>query len=148
VPPSSSINVTDLIDRHPIGALQIRIVFLCGIVALLDGFDLLATGLAAPAIADALHIAPSQISMVLSAALLGLMAGAFGLGPLGDHYGFRQTLIGAAAAFGAFTLCTSVASTFPELLLIRFLAGVGLGGPCRALSVWPRITRRGGTERR
>jgi hypothetical protein len=39
---SSSVDITELIDRCPFGRLQIRIIILCGLVALLDGFDLLA----------------------------------------------------------------------------------------------------------
>jgi phosphoglycerate-specific signal transduction histidine kinase len=50
--------------------------------ALLDGFDLLAIGAAAPAMAIPLHIAPNHIGILFSAALFGLMLGAFGLGPV------------------------------------------------------------------
>ncbi|HWA79730.1 MAG TPA: aromatic acid/H+ symport family MFS transporter, partial [Acetobacteraceae bacterium] len=76
MPASSSINVAELIDRHPISGLQMRVILLCGLVALLDGFDVLAIGLAAPAMGTALHIAPSRFGVVFSAALLGLMLGA------------------------------------------------------------------------
>src|SRR6516165_11921676 len=31
-------------------------------------------------------------------------------------------------AFGVFTLCTAIAGTLQQVLLFRFLAGVGLGG--------------------
>jgi MFS transporter, AAHS family, 4-hydroxybenzoate transporter len=48
----------ELIDQRPIGRLQITIIVLCSLVALLDGFDLLAIGVAAPAMAGPLHIAP------------------------------------------------------------------------------------------
>ena len=41
---SSSVNIIELIDRCPLGPLQIRVIVLCGLVALLDGFDLLAIG--------------------------------------------------------------------------------------------------------
>jgi hypothetical protein len=47
---SYSVDITELIDRCPFGRLQIRIIILCGLAALLDGFDLLAIGVAAPAI--------------------------------------------------------------------------------------------------
>jgi MFS transporter, AAHS family, 4-hydroxybenzoate transporter len=43
---SSSVNIADLIDWCPFGRLQIRIIILCGLVALLEGFDLLAIGVA------------------------------------------------------------------------------------------------------
>jgi MFS transporter, AAHS family, 4-hydroxybenzoate transporter len=103
---SSSVNITELIDRYPLGPSQIKIIVLCGLVALLDGFDLLAIGVAAPAMAGPLHIAPRQFGFIFSAALFGLMLGAFGLGPIADRYGRRRVLIGVTATFGVFTLCT------------------------------------------
>jgi MFS transporter, AAHS family, 4-hydroxybenzoate transporter len=128
MPASSSVNITELIDRYPLGRFQIRIIVLCGLVALLDGFDLLAIGVAAPAMAGPLHIAPNHFGLLFSAALFGLMLGAFALGPIADRYGRRCVLIGATATFGVFTLCTASAATLPQILLFRFLAGVGLGG--------------------
>jgi AAHS family 4-hydroxybenzoate transporter-like MFS transporter len=108
--------------------MQITLIVLCGLVALLDGFDLLAIGVAAPVMARALHIAPNQLGAVFSAALFGGMLGAFGLGPIADRYGRRGVLIGATATFGVFTLCTAGAATLQQILLFRFLAGIGLGG--------------------
>ena len=68
--------VAALIDAQPKGRRQIGVVALCGTIALLDGFDLQAIGLAAPAIATALRISPSVLGAVFSAALAGLALGA------------------------------------------------------------------------
>jgi MFS transporter, AAHS family, 4-hydroxybenzoate transporter len=121
-------NVSALIDTRPLGALQIRIVVLCTLVALLDGLDLQAIGLAAPGIAADLHIPPPWLSAVFSAALAGLALGAFGFGVLADRVGRKAVLVGATAWFGVFTICTALAPSFAVLLVFRFLAGVGLGG--------------------
>jgi MFS transporter, AAHS family, 4-hydroxybenzoate transporter len=125
---SSSVNITELIDECPLGPLQIRIIVLCGLVALVEGFDLAVMSVAAPAMAGPLHIVPNQFGAVFSAAVLGLMLGGFGLGPIADRYGRRWVLIGATATVGVFTLCTASATTLQQILLFRFLAGVGLGG--------------------
>jgi MFS transporter, AAHS family, 4-hydroxybenzoate transporter len=122
------IDVTALIDRHPMRPLQIRTVVLCGLIALLDGFDLLAIGVAAPAMAESLRIPPALLGTLFSAALLGLMLGAFALGPVADRVGRRSLLIGATAMFGVFTLSTARADNLQEVIMFRFLAGVGLGG--------------------
>jgi MFS transporter, AAHS family, 4-hydroxybenzoate transporter len=121
-------NVSALIDTRPLGALQIRIVVLCTLVALLDGLDLQSIGLAAPGIAADLHIPQPWLSAVFSAALAGLALGAFGFGILADRVGRKAVLIGATACFGVFTICTALAPTFNVLLVFRFLAGLGLGG--------------------
>src|SRR5260221_11103112 len=118
---SSSVNITELIDRYPLGPSQIKIIVLCGVVALLDGFDLLAIGVAAPTMAGPLHIAPRQFGFIFSAALFGLMLGAFGLGPIADRYGRRRGLIGQTATFGVFTLCTASARAAEKILLFAFL---------------------------
>jgi MFS transporter, AAHS family, 4-hydroxybenzoate transporter len=121
-------NVSALIDTRPLGALQVRIVVLCTLVALLDGLDLQSIGLAAPGIAADLHIPQPWLSAVFSAALAGLALGAFGFGILADRVGRKAVLIGATACFGVFTICTALAPSFNVLLVFRFLAGLGLGG--------------------
>ena len=101
---------------------------LCGLVALLEGFNIQAIGVAAPAMTGPLHIAPNQVGLLFSAAVFGLMLGGFALGPIADRYGRRCVLISATALLGVFTLCTASATTLQQFLLSRFLTGVGLGG--------------------
>jgi AAHS family 4-hydroxybenzoate transporter-like MFS transporter len=122
------INVTSLIDKHPLGAMQTRVLLLCACVALLDGLDLQAIGLAAPSIARMLHVEPRAFGVVFSAALLGLTLGAFILGPMADRFGRKRILLASTLTFGVFTIATALATSLPELLTVRFLTGVGLGG--------------------
>jgi MFS transporter, AAHS family, 4-hydroxybenzoate transporter len=124
----AQVNVMELIDSQRVSGPQITIVVLCGLIAVLDGFDLQAIGLAAPAMAAALHIAPRALGSVFSAALAGLAVGAFGLGLAADRIGRKRVLIGSTLCFGVFTLCTAFASSMSELLIFRFCTGLGLGG--------------------
>ena len=112
---SDRVNVTRLIDDHPLGAMQIRVLVLCGLVALLDGMDLQAIGLAAPSIARALHVEPRVFGAVFSAALLGLMFGAFMLGPMADRFGRKRILVASTLTFGIFTIATAFANSFTTL---------------------------------
>ena len=116
---AQAFSVSELIDTRPLGALQIRILILCTLVALLDGLDLQSIGLAAPGIAADLHIPLPRLSAVFSAALAGLALGAFGFGLLADRIGRKAVLIGATACFGIFTICTALAPGFNELLALR-----------------------------
>ena len=101
------VNVAELIDARPVGRAQVGIVILCGLIALLDGLDLQAIGLAAPAMTAALKISPQAFGAVFSAALAGLALGAFGLGPAADRIGRKRVLVASTLCFGVFTLCTA-----------------------------------------
>jgi MFS transporter, AAHS family, 4-hydroxybenzoate transporter len=125
---AATVDVGALIDANPMGGVQRTVVVLCGLIALLDGFDLQSIGLAAPIIAQTLHIPPQTLGAVFSAALAGLALGAFGLGPVADRFGRKKVLIAATLCFGVFTVCTALATTLNELIAYRFLTGLGLGG--------------------
>lgn len=120
--------VGDVIDARPMSALQRFTVALCMLVAVLDGFDTQTIGFLAPAISADLHIPLHQFGPVFTAGLVGLMMGAVVCGTLADRYGRKKILIASTLAFGAFALLTAYATTLPQLLVVRFLTGVGLGG--------------------
>jgi MFS transporter, AAHS family, 4-hydroxybenzoate transporter len=52
-----NLSVGALIDERPLSRFQIRVVALCGLIILLDGFDALCMGFLSPAIAEDLGIA-------------------------------------------------------------------------------------------
>jgi AAHS family 4-hydroxybenzoate transporter-like MFS transporter len=57
-----------------------------------------------------------------------MMIGALVLGPLGDKYGRRQAVIVSVVIFGVFSVLTGYITSYHELILLRFLTGLGLGG--------------------
>lgn len=100
---------------------------LCFLVALLEGLDLQAAGIAAPGMASAFGLDKLQMGWVFSAGILGLLPGALVGGWLADRFGRKRILIGSVALFGLFSLATAHAWSLPSLLLARLLTGVGLG---------------------
>lgn len=124
----ATIDVAALIDEQPISRFQIGILLLCGAAAVLDGWDTFSIGVAAPSIAAKLGMPMSTIGIVFSTALLGAATGAFTFGPLADRFGRKRLLVAALLLFGVFTALTAVAGRIETLLLVRFFAGVGLGG--------------------
>ncbi len=129
--PSSETSRSFLDDR-PLSGLQVRALLLCAIVAMLDGNDTQIIGIGAPAIAAALHVAPSAMGWVISGSWAGAALGAVLLGGIGDRVGRKPMIITAVLLFGAFTLLTPLADNVRSLVIIRVLACVGLGGatPC------------------
>ncbi len=100
---------------------------LCFLVALLEGLDLQAAGIAAPGMASAFGLDKLQMGWVFSAGILGLLPGALIGGWLADRLGRKRILIASVALFGLFSLATAHAWDLPSLLLARLLTGVGLG---------------------
>ncbi len=126
------VNVTRIIDEGPVSTLLIRVATLCATVAFLVGLDTSSINVAGPLIAEALRLPEASLGPIFSAALLGSLLGALGFGTLADRFGRRRMLMIAVLIMSVFTLATGVAGSFRSLMLIRFLAGVGLGGatPC------------------
>jgi AAHS family 4-hydroxybenzoate transporter-like MFS transporter len=122
----------DPVDEQPLSRLQMTIIVLCAMVALFDGADTFSIGIAAPSIAAKLAFPLNIFGSVFSAALFGATIGAFGFGPLADRFGRKPMLLIAVLVFAAFTFATALTPSYQVLLLVRFLAGVGLGGatPC------------------
>lgn len=100
---------------------------LCFLVALLEGLDLQATGIAAPHMAKAFNLTPAMLGWVFSAGLLGLLPGALIGGWLADRFGRKAILIVAVLLFGGFSLGTAHAQTYDSLLIARLMTGLGLG---------------------
>ncbi|QLC23918.1 MFS transporter [Parasphingopyxis algicola] len=105
----------------------LRVLVLCATVALLDGYDTQAIAFAGPVIAPLWGVKTNAFGPVFSAALLGLMIGSTLFGAAADRWGRKPIICIAAAIFGLFSLLTATSSTMGELLLWRFLTGIGLG---------------------
>lgn len=119
--------VTELIDSRPLSAFQLRVLLLCGITVVLDGFDTQTIGFIAPAILAEFEAPPAAFGPVMSAALVGILIGAIVGGMLADRIGRRIIILSAAAGFGILSLLTARAASMDALILLRFLTGLGLG---------------------
>lgn len=102
-------------------------IALCFTVALLEGIDFQAPGIAAPGMAAAFGLDKLHMGWVFSAGILGLLPGALAGGWLSDRIGRKLVLIGSVALFGIFSIATAHAWDLNSLLAARLLTGVGLG---------------------
>lgn len=108
-------------------------MLLCFFIALLEGFDIQAIGVAAPYLIPQLGLSPGQAGVVFGAGMAGLVCGAVAGGWLADRMGRKGLLMVCVAVFGLFTLATVVASGPVSLGIYRFIAGAGMGAAMPSL---------------
>ncbi|WP_309113962.1 aromatic acid/H+ symport family MFS transporter [Saccharothrix sp.] len=97
---------------------------------LLDGFDLVVLGTVLPVLLQdgVWGLTPGSASVVSTVGLVGMMVGALAIGTVTDVIGRRKALILAVASFSLCTLLCAFAPSAFVFGLLRFLAGLGLGG--------------------
>lgn len=122
--------ISDLIADSPMTGLQLRVVIVSIILIVLDGYDVALAAFAAPFIAKEFGVSKTELGMVLSGALIGMLAGSVIVAPIADRMGRRFTgIIGAAViALGMLIGLFATAENGTLVLVIsRIVTGVGVG---------------------
>lgn len=103
---------------------------LCWAAVLLDGFDLVVLGTVLPVLLreHVWDLTPGTASAVSTVGLVGMTIGALAIGAITDIVGRRKALIASVIAFSVFTGLCAIAPSAAVFGLLRFLAGLGLGG--------------------
>ena len=122
-----SINVTEIVDNSPFTALHWRSFTLCMACLVMDGFDVQVLGYTAPSIVREWGVAAATLGPVFAAANFGVLLGALFISMLADRIGRRPVIVAAALLVGVMTILTGRVTSVPQLLLMRFLTGIGLG---------------------
>lgn len=121
------IAVNTVIDREKMSPLQWTVFFLGFLVFFCDGLDTGIIGFIAPALLDDWGISKPDLAPVLSAALVGMSLGAIISGPLSDKFGRKGVIIMTTFLFSIFTILCGFANNTQELMIYRFITGIGLG---------------------
>src|SRR5216683_4059818 len=127
MPAVRSIDVQTFLNEHPFSRFQWLVFALCFCIVLLDGFDTAAIGYIAPSLITEWGVERPALGPVLSAALFGLAFGALSAGPLADRFGRKAMLIGSVLIFGVACLASAFSGSLTQLVIWRFITGVGLG---------------------
>jgi MFS transporter, AAHS family, 4-hydroxybenzoate transporter len=124
----AEVQVSHFLDEHGLGAFQVKLIFWSILIALIDGYDIGAIAFAVPSLIKEWHVAPKELGLVLSASNIGVLFGSQIFGWIGDNYGRKTALIATNLLFGIFTFIAAYSTDLTQLSLLRFIAGLGIGG--------------------
>ncbi|AJG19394.1 MFS transporter [Cupriavidus basilensis] len=127
-------------------SLKWRVLLGCFLSYMFDAVDILILAIAMPAVTASLHISQAQAGLLVTATLLGIGLSSVVMGRLADTRGRRTALLLSLVIFGVLTMVTAAATDWRQILLLRFLSGLGLGGVWSAAAAhvnetWPAHRR-------
>ncbi len=109
-------------------------VVVFGVGWAMDAFEVTLIGNVLGALRQSFGIGANAMSLLLAAWFAGLMLGAVVFGALADRFGRRRVFLSSLLLYGLATLAAAVAPSFGALLLLRLLAGVGVGAEYSAIN--------------
>lgn len=107
------------------------------LVAMIDGFDTLMLAFIAPLISREWTLPPQTVGTLFASSYAGAALGATLIGIAADQYGRKRMLLISLGLAGTFTLLCAWAASPQQLMALRAVAGLGLGG---ALSTITALT--------
>ena len=124
---ATAVNAGARLDRLPISSFHYRIFWLVGAGMFFDGYDLYVAGsVLAATIQTKFSTLPQNLQFV-SLTFLGMTIGSLITGFVGDKFGRRFTYQINLLIFGLASLAAAFAQDMTQLIICRFIQGLGLG---------------------
>jgi MFS transporter, putative metabolite transport protein len=115
------------LDSETLKPFHIRMTLLSAAGTFLDGFDLTVIAVALPFLVKQWHIGANLMGLVASSAVIGMLVGSLVLGNLTDRLGRKKLYVIDLLSFVVFAALTAFSQNVWELILFRFLLGLGIG---------------------
>ena len=124
------------LERVPITRWHLRARVIMGSATFFDAFDALSLAFVLPVLVRLWGISSVQIGWLIAAGYIGQFAGALLFGALAETYGRVRSAAGATALMSVMGLACALAGSFPVLLALRFVQGIGVGGEVPVAAVY------------
>jgi MFS transporter, AAHS family, 4-hydroxybenzoate transporter len=125
---AGTIDATALLDGGRWTRYQKFLIFATAVTIVLDGVDNQLLPNAVPTLIQEWGQPRRAFTDALAIGPFGMMLGGLFGGMVGDRWGRRPALLGSVLTFGVFTAALALVNSVEALAVIRFLAGLGLGG--------------------
>ncbi|WP_431969831.1 MFS transporter [Nocardia sp. bgisy134] len=118
----------------------------CFLAYLFDALEIVLLSMALPTIRKDMGLSATQGGLLATATLIGIGVSSVLGGYVADNFGRKKALIASLVTFGVFTAAIAVVPNYEMFLLLRFLAGIGLGAVWSVVSAyvvetWPEKSR-------
>jgi MFS transporter, AAHS family, 4-hydroxybenzoate transporter len=123
-----TIDVGRTLDEGRWTGYQKLLIFGTALTIILDGVDNQLLPNSIPTLIKEWGQPRPAFANALASGPFGMMIGGLMGGVIGDRFGRRVALLGSVVTFAVITLAISFVNSIDMLLVLRFLAGVGLGG--------------------
>ncbi|TWJ14165.1 MFS transporter [Geobacter argillaceus] len=127
-PTPSGLTVAQWCDRLTFNRFHALVMALAGMILVFDGYDAQIIAYVMPQLIKEWHLTPLVAGSMASYGFVGLMIGAAAFGTYADRIGRKKGLMIALTIFSVFSGAAFWAPNFQVFCILRFLAGLGMGG--------------------
>lgn len=120
--------VTARLDTLPLNRRHWLVFTLCATGFFFDSMDLQIMSLVAPVLLREWTLDPRQVGLITSAGMVGMLVGSLAFGVFADRIGRRPGFQVTVAVFACFSALCAMAQNPWQLIVLRFLTGIGIGG--------------------
>ncbi|WIV18115.1 MFS transporter [Paenibacillus polygoni] len=107
---------------------QRKLLFSAGLSWMFDAMEVGMMSFIVAALAKEWLLSPGEVGLISSSTSIGMVVGAALAGTLADKYGRKAVLMWTLLIFSVASGFSALATGYVFLCLIRFVAGIGLGG--------------------
>ncbi|MFQ0815276.1 hypothetical protein AVM02_01915 [Brucella anthropi] len=125
----------ETIKKGPMRPVQIWICLICVLLAMIDGYEVVAMPFSMPAIAKAWDLPNSQVGYLLSSGIFGMALGAVFISPLADRIGRRRHIILCLAVITVLMALSGLCTSWWQLVVARAMAGLFIGAMISSLNI-------------
>lgn len=123
------------VSKGPMSRFQVFAIGLCGVIQMLDGFDVLAMAFVSSHVSAEWHLTGKELGFLLSIGLFGIAIGSVLLAPMADKIGRRTLILICLPTIAIGMVLSSLAQDITQLWALRMLTGLGIGGIMPSINV-------------
>src|SRR5579885_2620703 len=124
------------LDRIPTWPYERTLLWIVGAGYFFAFFDIVTISFAAPVIATQFYVSKATVTLSVTSSLVGYIIGAFADSTIADKWGRKLSLSISVAVFSVGTILAAVSTNVTELIVFRFISGLGIGAEIAAVTTY------------